>query len=138
MSDNESAEDLVVPVTPTAGLPPKHLPGEHFVKGPIPMNWLSAAAAIPGKAVIVALAVWFLAGMKKTSTVKLTRTVLDRFSISRHAAYRCLQRLEAAGLVEVRRHRGRCPVVTLLEGPRSSRSNINGQSPSPPGDDGII
>jgi len=44
---------------------PRHKLGEKFLKGPIPWDWISRAAKQPGKAVHVALVLWFLAGIKK-------------------------------------------------------------------------
>jgi len=79
------------------------------------MSWLARASRQPGKALHVAIALWFVAGLTKTSQVKLSRSVLDDLGVDRHAGYRGLSALETAGLVRVVRHRGRQPVVTLLE-----------------------
>lgn len=49
-----------------------------FVKGPIPLNWVQAAANLPGKSVHVAIVLWFLAGIKKSQTVKLTQVLLTQ------------------------------------------------------------
>jgi len=53
--------------------------------------------------------------MMKTNQVKLSGTLLRELGISRHAAYRALEWLEKAELIEVERHSGRSPVVTLLD-----------------------
>ena len=97
--------------------PPRHRTGEWFLKGPIPGPWLHRAAVLPGRALHVALAVWYLAGIEKRGHVKITWRVLDRFGVSPDAGRRGLLALERAGLVSVDRHRGRCPVVTILETP---------------------
>jgi hypothetical protein len=50
--DEPARLSLPVP-PPAAGLtrrPPRHRRGERFLKGPIPWPWISAAAALPGKA----------------------------------------------------------------------------------------
>ena len=89
--------------------------------GPIPYKWLCVAGALPGQALQVAMALWFLAGMKKVATVALSNAVLRDFGVSRYAGYRGLAALEAAGLVSVVRHRGRNPIVTILDGPEIKR-----------------
>ena len=40
---------------------PRPKAGERFLKGPIPMDWLSAAARLPGKSLHVAIAIWLCA-----------------------------------------------------------------------------
>jgi len=89
---------------------------EGFVKGPIPLGWITAAAQRPGRALQVAIAIWYLAGFSNARTVKLRPSTIRLFGIDRHAAYRGLHALERARLVSVRRHRGRCPTVTILLG----------------------
>ena len=93
--------------------PPTHQAGEWFVKGPIPGPWLSVAAALPGKSLHVAMALWFAAGLTKRRKVKLTRQFLERFSVKPDAGRRALQKLETASLVTVERGPGRCPTVTI-------------------------
>jgi hypothetical protein len=102
------------PPSGAAARMPRHRPGEAFLKGPIPLQWLARAVSLTGKALHVAIAIWFLAGMKRLPTVSLQPSVLRHFGIKRHAAYRGLTALEKAGLVSVERHRGRAPRVTLL------------------------
>ena len=97
---------------------PRHRGGERFLRGPIPWGWLCAAAAASksGAAVKVALALWHLSGLnRQAKTVTLTGKVLRELGVERHAGYRGLEALEAAGLVTVERHPGRRPVVTILE-----------------------
>ena len=64
------------------GTPPSRPPETHkvsnlwdatvpFIKGPIPLAWMMAAATPPGKCLHVGLALWYLAGLKKTNTVAL-------------------------------------------------------------------
>lgn len=98
--------------------PPRHRPGEWFIWGPIPGAWTSQAAKLPGRALHVALALWFLAGKSKADTVKLSNETLERFGVGRHTAYRALRKLEGAGLVVVKRQRGRCPLVTIERFPK--------------------
>lgn len=85
-----------------------------FVKGPIPVPWIAAASRQPGRALHVAMAIWYLAGLSRTLSVELRPSTVRQFGVDRYAAYRGLHALERAGLVAVRRHRGRCPTVTIL------------------------
>ncbi|MFO0852419.1 MAG: hypothetical protein U0871_28240, partial [Gemmataceae bacterium] len=86
------------PPTPTK---PARIKGE-FLKGPIPLSWLSVAAGLRGKAPLaVALAIRFEAGRRRSDVVKLTTAVLARFAVNRKAKYTALAALEAAGLIRV-------------------------------------
>lgn len=85
-----------------------------FIKGPLPLTWMAKAAQLPGKTLQVALALWYLSGLQKTDSVKLTAKTSSLFGLSRDAKYDAIARLEAAGLIEVLRSPGRSPVVTIL------------------------
>jgi len=111
-----SASSDRTPVPPAARLP-RHQRGSKFLKGPIPLVWLTAAAKQPGRAVHVALAIWFLAGIKRTPTIALSTSLLSTFGVDRYAGYRGLNALERVRLVSVIRHSGRLPIVTILEAP---------------------
>jgi DNA-binding MarR family transcriptional regulator len=87
-----------------------------FLKGPIPWRWLCQAASLSGKALHVAVALRFLAGLNKSNGVALSGRVLKDLGVSRHASYRALRALEEAGLIFVERHSGRNPFVTIVEG----------------------
>jgi len=80
----------------------------------------AAQAGGQGAGLRVALVLWFLSGLnRQAKTVALSGKVLRELGVERHAAYRGLAVLEAAGLVAVVRAPGRSPVVTLLEVPGS-------------------
>jgi hypothetical protein len=85
-----------------------------FLKGPIPMAWLNAAAKLPGKTLNVGIAIWWLAGMSKTSAFKITSKALDQLGVSRDAASDALKRLEESGLILVKRSPGQRPTVQIL------------------------
>ena len=96
--------------------PPRHRQGEFFLKGPIPLNWLQVAAHQPGKAIVVALELWFRAGVEKNRTVQISLTNLRVAPrLNRSSASRGLRALEEAGLVTVVRKSGRRPTATLLD-----------------------
>ena len=86
-----------------------------FLKGPIPLPWLTDAAKLPGKALHVGVVLWFLAGLRKTNEVALSPSRSREFGIGRHSGYRAIRQLETARLITVDRHRGRAPIVTILE-----------------------
>ena len=88
--------------------------GVPFLKGPISMAWLNAAAKLPGKALNVGLAIWWLAGMSKTTAFKLTGKSLSQLGVSRDAASDGLKRLEDIGLILVKRSPGQRPTVQIL------------------------
>jgi hypothetical protein len=89
------------------------VPGNRFLKGPIPWSWIAAAAALPGQALLVGLCVWRLAGATKSRTVSLGNSDLKPLGIDRAAKSRGLHALEQAGLIAVARRHGRFPIVTL-------------------------
>ena len=93
--------------------PPRHERGERFLKGPIPLNWLAKAARQPGKALHVAIAIWFLAGVTRSRNVVLSSNLMFSFGASRFSTYRGLKALEEAGLLKVIRHPGRGPRITI-------------------------
>ena len=99
--------------------PPRHKQGEKFLMGPIPLTWLAKAAAIPGKALTLGIALWFEAGCENSATIKASGGLFAKLYVGRNASYRGLRKLEKAGLVEVERHQGRNPVVTIIQADKS-------------------
>ena len=104
--------------SPPRTRPPRPGRGEQFLKGPIPWVWLTKAMALPGKALHVGIALWFRAGIERTGTIRLSLTRLRSTGLSRSSACRGLRALEKADLINVERHMGRAPIVTLIV-PRS-------------------
>ena len=94
---------------------PRHHGNEHFIKGPIPLDWIAMAAKLPGKSCQVGNALWYLAGLNNSvPTIKLTQTVLNKFGVTRHCKYRALRCLEQAKLITLNRTHGKNPTVTIL------------------------
>jgi len=89
-------------------------PTDYFILGPLPLAWFHRAAALPGKALHVAVGLWFMKGLCGSATFPFKRKVTDGFGVSRDATYDALTNLEGEGLISVCRHRGRSPVVTIL------------------------
>lgn len=94
-----------------------------FLRGPIPLPWLLAASALPGKAVLkLALLLWFRAGIEGRQTaIRLSSSSLKRFGITARTAFNALEALEAAHLIRVERHRGRNPLVSLRKVPKGRK-----------------
>ena len=86
----------------------------HFVKGPIPLTWISTAAQLPGKSVNAGLACWYLMGLKKSHTFKLSNVVASEFGLNKDSKARSLKHLERAGLIRCTRRVGSSIVVELL------------------------
>ena len=80
----------------------------------IPLNWACKAASLPGKTAGVGLALWFVAGVKRSTTIVLSGVLLRRFGIHRLAGQRGLAKLEGAGLVTVERVGRKSPRVTII------------------------
>ena len=103
--------------------------GRLFLKGPVPLPWLVAAAGLGGKALHVAVAPWFRIGLEGTRTVRLGPQALARFGIGRTAGYRALAAFEAAGLIVTERRPGRAPRVTALDAPGPAGRSATNRPP---------
>ena len=110
-----SAEEL--PSAPTGKRESRRT--DPFLRGPIPMEWLSAASALCKSALSVGLALWFLRGViGKQCPVKFTSAARRSMRLTREQSRRGIPALEAAGLLRVvKGGRGRCPVVEILTAP---------------------
>ena len=97
--------------------PPRPKHGAKFLRGPIPLDWLSRAASLPGRSLHVGVAVWFMAGLRKSRTVPISNITGLLFGLDRNAKYRALEWLESADLISVQRKAGCAPVVTILDPP---------------------
>lgn len=60
------------------------------------------------------IALWYLAGVKRSKTVAVTREAEDFAGCTRQTFAKGLDALETVGLISVKRHAGRRPVVTVL------------------------
>ncbi len=80
-----------------------------------PLSWICQATGLPGKASAVGLVLWYLSGVSKSKTVKLTRLRLSRFGLLPETGRRGLRALERAKLVHVERSGKKSPRVTLVK-----------------------
>lgn len=108
--------ELKALVSRPATKPPRHRPGEWFLRGPVPWPWLERAARLPGKGAVLRLSLilWREAGRQNRRTVKLSLRQLP-LNVSKQAARRALRSLEVAGLVSVRRLPGNGLNVTIRD-----------------------
>jgi hypothetical protein len=88
---------------------------ERFLKGPIPMPWLIAAANLPGKALHIATALWFWSGIKRSTTFDLPLNTIRDMGVSRQTCYAQLKAMEKAGLLSIQSRSGKKPAITLIE-----------------------
>lgn len=86
-----------------------------FIKGPIPFKWQQAANALPGKAGLVGLALWFLFGIKKSKNIKITAEAMKFAGCTRQTFASGLRALEVAGLIAVERKSGKKPTVKIIQ-----------------------
>ena len=96
--------------------PPRKQQVEPFLRGPVPLWWLSRAASAGSSGLSVGLCLWFMRGVTKSGgPIKVSRGVLKKMNLSRDQSRRGLQALQRAGLVRfVVSGRGHCPVVEIL------------------------
>lgn len=81
----------------------------------IDFDWLARAAKLPGKTLHVACAVWYVASLHRTPTIRLAPYALRMFGISRDACYDSLRRLADAEMIALSARRGRLPRLTVVD-----------------------
>jgi hypothetical protein len=92
--------------------------GGRYVRGPIPLSWLSRACALPGQRVLaVALALWYVRGLRsKNHDLEVTADTWELFGVDAGARCRALKALTNAGLVRVEDLPGRRRLFGLVVG----------------------
>jgi hypothetical protein len=85
-----------------------------YLRGPIPLAWLQAAACLPGRALHVGLALWYLIGVTGSMTVQLSSVRMAGFGVDRSAKRRALTALVRAGLITVDQVPGCNPMITVI------------------------
>lgn len=84
-----------------------------FLKGPIPMADLWAAARLPGQALALYLAIRHQCDISRSAVVTLPAALLRHFGIGKDTKSRALRSLCAAGLVTVENRCGRSARIVL-------------------------
>lgn len=85
-----------------------------FLKGPIPMAAIVAASRLPGKALVVYLAIRHQADLSRKAEVVFPASLAAELKLTRDAKARALQHLEQAGLIGVSREKGCSARITLV------------------------
>ena len=86
-----------------------------FIKGPIPLKWITSAFCLGGKAPNIAMAIMYKFGMCPKDSIAVTSALLRQFGcFNRQTAYRALNCLQKEQLIEIQRGKGRCPRVKVV------------------------
>lgn len=86
----------------------------HFIKGPLPFEWIHKAASIPGKSLAVGISLWYLRGLTKSQTFKITAKARKLANCTRQTYNEGLRNLAKSELIILDQQSGRSPIVTLL------------------------
>ncbi len=100
--------------------PPRHRPGDPFIKGPIPYAWIASACRLPGAGLHVAMSYRFYLSrfrFKRRGRRWGLSDVANGLRISDDSARRGLRAAELAGLLAVERVPGCKPAVSVLDLP---------------------
>jgi hypothetical protein len=98
--------------------PPRHRPGDPFIKGPIPHAWIAAACRLPGSGLSVAMALRFLCDRFRGENRWGLDAIAKGLRISRNSARRGLHEAELAKLFSVAREPGCKLSASVLELPK--------------------
>src|SRR5262245_784509 len=96
----------------------RHLPGEKFLKGPVPWNWLVVAGRLKGSALQVGISLWHLSGLSRSRTVRFCLSRVEEMGVGAQRARRGLHALKRARLVSISYVSGAASEVTLLSVPK--------------------
>ena len=95
--------------------PPRHKPGETFIKGPISFPWIQSACRLPGSGLHVAMVYRFLCCRFRPPNRTGLEAVANGLRISGRTARRGLHSAEMAGLLAVEREPGCKLAVSVLD-----------------------
>jgi hypothetical protein len=109
--------DSMIGVMTPKRRPPRHRPGDPFIKGPIPYAWIASACRLPGVGLHVAMAYRLHAKRFGFSHGRHwgIADIAKGMRVGRDTARRGLHAAELAGLVSVSRAPGRKPAVSILD-----------------------
>lgn len=97
-----------------------------FIRGPIPLNWITKASALSRSASRLSIALWYRLGLtgqhvdltspnEKPLVVRIDRQLRENCSLERWHVSEGVRDLTTAGLIRpVKAGRGRCPEVQVL------------------------
>lgn len=99
--------------------PPRHRPGDPFIKGPIPYAWMASACRLPGAGLRVTMSFRFLCCRFRAENRWGLGAVARGLRVSDRSAQRGLHAAELAGLLSVSREPGCKLAVSVLDLPES-------------------
>ena len=109
--------DRLIPVTKLAAMPSavSTLRQSGFVKGPLGVGWLDGIATCGhAKAIWTCLALKIQADRRREDWVTPPYDILKGWKVSRVDLSRAISALEEAALLQVKRRKGRPPLVQLV------------------------
>lgn len=86
-----------------------------FIKGPLPLAWMSESCKLSKNAIKTALAIRFLAGILGDNWIELKNSLVAKFKLNRSGKSIGLRELEISGLIEIKHRRGKSPLVKIIE-----------------------
>jgi hypothetical protein len=101
----------------TRSRPPRHRPGDPFIKGPIPHPWIASACRLPGAGLRVAMAPRFLCCRFRSPNRWGLDAIAKGLRISHDSARRGFHSAELGGLLTVEREPGCKLAVSVLDLP---------------------
>ena len=102
--------------------PPRHRPGESFIKGPIPFDWVASASRLPGSGFRVAMACRFLCCRYRAPNRWGLESIARGLCLSSKSTRRGLHAAELAGVLTVERRPGCKLAVSIPSPPDGARS----------------
>jgi hypothetical protein len=97
--------------------PPRHRPGDPFIKGPIPYGWIASACRLPGAGLRVAMSYRFLCCRFQPENCWGPDKIARGLQVSDDSVRRGLHAAELAGLLSVSREPGRKLAVSVSDAP---------------------
>ena len=91
----------------------KTRPYQSYVGGSIPIPWVCEACQFGGKESKLAWVCWYLYGVEKKQSFKISNIYAKRFGLSREAKREAIKKLELEGLISVERSQGSSPIITI-------------------------
>ena len=112
---HDQPNEREIPTELTAGIS-KRIAGR-FLKGPIPLVAICAAAQLPGQSLALYLAIRHRSDLTRSEKITVPATLLRSLGINKDAKARALKHLTLAGLVAVERRRGQSARITVTPEP---------------------
>jgi hypothetical protein len=122
ISERRAISDELIPVVETATSTSRRIrttQWRRFLRGPISMELLRAAQCAPGsdRTLAVYVLLKHRSDLRRATSATLPIDICKTWGISRSARARALAALQSAGLIRVKRKKGRTAIVELIPYP---------------------